>query len=396
MELVGKYNTAKIFTDLVEETAVEQIRLLLDQEFCKDSKIRIMPDVHAGSGCTIGTTMTIHDKIVPNLVGVDIGCGMYCLKIEETDFDPAKLDDVIHAYIPSGRNIHDEEDKGYCGTIESLIAPVNKAVAYRSIGSLGGGNHFVEVDKDSAGNLYLVIHSGSRHLGLEVAKYYQETAYKSCKKPLKGDVIHFIEEYKKAGRQKEIEGALKKLYNTAVTDIPKELCYLTGLDMQNYIHDMEIVNDFARANRQKMADIILSHMNWHVSESFTTKHNYIDTKYMILRKGSVSARKDEKLIIPMNMRDGSLLCIGKGNDDWNQSAPHGAGRLMSRGEARKQISMETYKSSMENVWTTSVNESTLDEAPEVYKPMISIIENIKDTVDIERIIKPVYNFKASE
>ena len=396
IELKGKHNSAKVFTDLIDESAISQLLLLLNQEFCKDSKIRIMPDVHAGSGCTIGTTMTVHDKIVPNLVGVDISCGMYVLKLKEKEFVPEKLDKLIREKIPSGRSVHEKEDRKYCPSIERLIAKVDKSLAYRSIGSLGGGNHFLEVGKDSSGNLYLVIHSGSRHLGLEVAKYYQEIAYNNCNGSSKDECKALIEEYKKAGRHREIEAAISALKNTKRTSIPKDLCYLEGTDMRNYIHDMKIMNEFACANRQKMADIIVSGMGWHVEESFTTTHNYLDTNNMILRKGSVSARKGEKLIIPMNMRDGSLICIGKGNEDWNQSAPHGAGRLMSRREAKELVDMDEYRDSMKGIWTTSVSETTIDESPMAYKPMESIIENIKDTVEIIDVIKPVYNFKASE
>lgn len=395
-ELRGKYNSCKIFTDLVDESAISQLTLMMNQEFCKDSQIRIMPDVHSGAGCTIGTTMTIHDKIVPNLVSVDISCGMLCIQLKETEFDPEKLDNIIRQYVPSGHNVHEKEDRTYTTAIDNLIAPVNTSLAYRSIGSLGGGNHFIELDKDEDGHLYLVIHSGSRHLGLEVANYYQNLAYNNCNGASKDDVNRLIAEYKATGRQREIQKALETLKNTKRTNIPKDLCHLTGSDMNDYIHDMKIMNEFARSNRQKIADIIISHMDWHVVESFTTTHNYVDTEHMILRKGSVSARKGEKLIIPMNMRDGSLICIGKGNDDWNQSAPHGAGRLMSRSQARANVDMSEYKDAMKDIWTTSVNESTIDESPMAYKPMESIIENVKDTVDIVKIIKPVYNFKASE
>ena len=396
LELRGKYNEAKVFTDLIDESAISQLTLLLNQEFVKDSKIRIMPDVHAGAGCTIGTTMTIHDKIVPNLVGVDIGCGMLCTELEDADFEPEKLDRIIREFIPSGHEIHDNEDKNFTKLNELYCKNhVDLSRALRSIGSLGGGNHFVEIDKDENGKLYLVIHSGSRHLGLEVANYYQNMAYNNCNKSSKEEVQALINSYKQAGRQREIEKALIAMKNTKRTNIPKDLCYIEGDDMTHYIHDMKIMNDFAKANRQKMADIIISKMNWNVTESFSTIHNYVDTDHMILRKGSVSARKDEKLIIPMNMRDGSLICIGKGNNEWNQSAPHGAGRLMSRGEAREQVGMEEYRASMKNIWSTSVCEATIDESPMAYKPMESIIENVKDTVDIVNIIKPVYNFKAS-
>ena len=397
IELRGKYNSCKVFTDLIDNAAISQLTLLMNQEFCKDAQIRIMPDVHAGAGCTIGTTMTIHDKIVPNLVGVDIGCSVTCIQIQETEFDPQKLDNIIRSYIPSGHNIHNKEYRTYTD-IENLRCKnhVDLSRAYRSIGTLGGGNHYLELDKDDEGNLYLCIHSGSRHLGLEVAKYYQDLAYNNCNGASNDDIKQLIAEYKASGRQREIEQALITLKNTKRTSIPKDLCYLEGSDMADYIHDMRIMNGFAKANHAKMADIIISNMGWHVVEQFTTTHNYVDTDHMILRKGSVSARKDEKLIIPMNMRDGSLICIGKGNDDWNQSAPHGAGRLMSRGEARDNVNMDEYKESMKDIWSTSVCAATIDESPMDYKPMESIIENVKDTVDIIKIIKPVYNFKASE
>lgn len=397
IELRGKYNSCKVFTDLIDNAAISQLTLLMNQEFCKDAQIRIMPDVHAGAGCTIGTTMTIHDKIVPNLVGVDIGCSVTCIQIQETEFDPQKLDNIIRSCIPSGHNIHNKEYRTYTD-IENLRCKnhVDLSRAYRSIGTLGGGNHYLELDKDDEGNLYLCIHSGSRHLGLEVAKYYQDLAYNNCNGASNDDIKQLIAEYKASGRQREIEQALITLKNTKRTSIPKDLCYLEGSDMADYIHDMRIMNGFAKANHAKMADIIISNMGWHVVEQFTTTHNYVDTDHMILRKGSVSARKDEKLIIPMNMRDGSLICIGKGNDDWNQSAPHGAGRLMSRGEARDNVNMDEYKESMKDIWSTSVCEATIDESPMAYKPMESIIENVKDTVDIVKIIQPVYNFKASE
>lgn len=397
IELPGKYNSCKIFTDIVDNSAISQLILLMNQEFCKNSKIRIMPDVHAGAGCTIGTTMTIHDKIVPNLVGVDIGCSVTCIKIKETDFDPQELDNVIHFCVPSGRNIHNKEYRLYTD-IENLKCKnhVDLSRAYCSIGTLGGGNHYIEVDKDDEGNIYLCIHSGSRHLGLEVAKYYQELAYNNHNSTSNADIKQLITEYKLAGRQQEIEQALITLKNTKRTSIPKDLCYLEGSDMDDYIHDMRIMNGFAKANHAKIAEVILLNMGWHIVELFTTTHNYIDTEHMILRKGAVSARKGEKLIIPMNMRDGSLICIGKGNDDWNQSAPHGAGRIMSRGEAKDNVTLAEYEESMKNIWSTSINKSTIDESPMAYKPMQSIIDNIKDTVDIIKIIKPVYNYKASD
>lgn len=394
-ELNGKYNTAKVFTDNCDGETMSQITTLLNQEFIKDSKICIMPDTHAGAGCVIGTTMTIADKIVPNLVGVDISCGMLCIKLQETEFDPGLLDYVIQTYVPFGFSVHHEEHPELCTELEHLYAPVNKSLAYKSIGSLGGGNHYIEIDKDEAGLLYLVIHSGSRHLGLEVAKCYQELAVKNCNGPSKAQINALIQNYKAMGKQNQIAHALTELKNNYPgTNIPKELCYIQDMDFNHYIHDMKILNLFARANRQKMADEIITHMNWHITDQFATIHNYIDTEHMILRKGAVSAQKDEKLIIPMNMRDGALICIGKGNPNWNYSAPHGAGRLMSRSKAKDLISMKDFKDTMFGVYSSSVCESTLDEAPQAYKPMQEIIDNIQDTVTVQSIIKPVYNFKA--
>lgn len=396
IELKGKHNTAKVFTDLIDEAAISQLINLLNQEFCTGSTIRIMPDAHAGSGCTIGTTMTVHDKIVPSLVGVDIGCGMYCVKLNETEFNPQLLDNVIRQYIPFGHSIFETEDTSFKAFSELRCqSHVNISRALRSLGSLGGGNHFIEVDKSEDGCLYLVIHSGSRHLGLEVAGYYQNLAYRNLSNVSKDEVKTLINFYKTSGREREIEQALKTLNQTNRTSIPKDLCYLTDSDMDDYIHDMKIMNEFADANRKKIADVIINHMGWNVGESFTTIHNYVDTEHMILRKGSVSARKGEKLIIPINMRDGALICVGKGNEDWNQSAPHGAGRLLTRNQAKQSVSMEEYVESMNGIWTTSINKNTIDESPMAYKPMASIVDNIKDTVDIVSLVKPVYNFKAS-
>lgn len=393
-ELRGKYNTAKVFTDNCDNETISQLTTLLNQEFCKDSQIRIMPDCHAGKGCVIGTTMTLSDKVVVNLVGVDISCGMLCIQLEETKFDPQKLDQIIQNYVPSGCNVHDEEHPELCRDVENLIAPVNKSLAYRSIGSLGGGNHFLEVDKDKNGRLYLVIHSGSRHLGLEVANHYQELAYKNHTGLSKDEREALIESLKRDGRAKEIQKTIEEMKNKYHVEIPKDLYYIQGSDMANYIHDMKIMNKFATANRHRMADIIISRMGWHVTDQFTTTHNYVDTDNMILRKGSISAQKNEKVIIPMNMRDGSLICIGKGNPDWNYSAPHGAGRIISRSQAKDLVDMQEFEESMNGIYSSSVCTSTIDEAPMVYKPMTEIMENIKDTVDIIDVIRPVYNFKA--
>lgn len=395
IELKGKYNTAKVFTDNVESTAQAQIIELCNQEFVKDSKIRIMPDTHAGAGCVIGTTMTIQDKIVPNLVGVDIGCGMEVIEIKDTTINLEKLDKVIYDYIPSGFNIRKSEHE-YVKNIDlsklKCLKHVNIERAKLSIGTLGGGNHFIEVNKDDNDKLYLVIHSGSRNIGKQVAEYYQDLGYKELVN-LSNQRIDLINKLKAEGREQDIQQEVKQL---SVPKFPKALAYVQSENFKNYLHDMNIVQEFATLNRKVMAIEILRHMNLLTSDGFTTIHNYIDIDNMILRKGSVSAQKGEKLIIPINMRDGSLICIGKGNEDWNYSAPHGAGRLMSRSMAKELVSMDEYKESMDGIYTTSVNKSTIDESPMAYKPMQEIIDNVHDTVDIVSIIKPIYNFKAGE
>ena len=398
-ELNGKYGFAKVFTDLVDQSAISQIIEMLNQPFVQGSSIRIMPDVHAGAGCTIGTTMTITDKIVPNLVGVDIGCGMETTRLYDHDIDFEKLDATIRGRIPSGFEIR-KTPHSMAGFIDLTQLRCAKHIdlvrAENSIGTLGGGNHFIEVDRDESGRLYVVIHSGSRHLGVEVATYYQETGYQVLNKKDDGSTQKLIAELKATGRQRDIQKELQKLKNTQYTSIPKALAYVEGSLFDDYIHDMRIVQKFAELNRQAMMREIEIGMGLHIDESFTTIHNYIDMDSMILRKGAVSAQAGEKLIIPMNMRDGSLICVGKGNPDWNYSAPHGAGRLMSRAQAKESVSLEEFKQSMTNVWSTSVGQSTIDESPMAYKPMESILENIGDTVDVLEVIKPEYNFKAGE
>lgn len=397
----GKYNKANVYTNVVEEVALAQIKTLCDQEFAKDSKIRIMPDVHAGAGCTIGTTMTIKDKIVPNLVGVDIGCGMETIQIKNKHIELQKLDKLIYQEIPSGFNIRKTAHK-YNDDVDlsalrcKLDAKINVSRAQMSLGTLGGGNHFIEVDEDEEGNIYIVVHSGSRHLGLEVANYYQEQAYRSLNGNTAQDIYNLTKEYKAAGRDKEIQSAIDTLKKQTKTEIPKALAYLSGQMLEDYIHDMRIVQRFAMLNRKAMMDIIIKGMKLKVVEEFTTIHNYIDTDNMILRKGAVSAAKGEKLLIPINMRDGSLICIGKGNSDWNQSAPHGAGRLMSRKQAKNSYTVSEFKKEMKGIYTTSVNDKTLDECPMAYKDMDDIVNNITDTADILKVIKPIYNFKAGE
>lgn len=395
-DLNGKYATARIFTDNIENEAISQIYELCNQEFVDGCKVRIMPDVHAGKGCTIGTTMEIKDKVVPNLVGVDISCGILCIKLKEKEIDFQQLDDIIRKYIPSGMNIRDKAiDSSEIRKIGlqklKCINNINMDRAEKSLGSLGNGNHFCEIDIDEEQNLYLVIHSGSRYLGKQVAEYYQKIATNDLTHNTK-EKIALIEKLKNEGREKEIEYALKVFDKPK---IPSYLAYLEGIHLKNYLYDVGIIQKYAHINRKTMANEIITRMGLTVEEEFTTCHNYIDLDHMILRKGAISAQKGEKLIIPINMKDGAIIGIGKGNPDWNYSAPHGAGRIMSRSKAKELVSLEEFKKSMSGIWTTSVCQSTIDESPMVYKPIEEIIKNIKDTVTVERIIKPVYNFKAN-
>lgn len=397
IELKGKYNEAKIFTDVVNEAAISQVLLLLNQEFVSGSKIRLMPDIHAGAGCTIGTTMTITDKIVPNLVGVDIGCGMETIRIKEKQIELQKLDKLIYDKIPSGFRVREKTHRYFEEiNLKDLYCykNINPERAEKSLGTLGGGNHFIEANKDDEGNLYLVVHSGSRHLGLEVAGYYQEQGYQILNGSAQKDIDILIADLKSQGREREIQKSIRELKNTKRTNIPKQLAYVSGELFVQYMHDMKIVQRYAELNRQAMMDEIVKGMKLHVMEQFTTVHNYIDTDAMILRKGAVAARKGEKLLIPINMRDGSLICVGKGNDDWNQSAPHGAGRLMSRAAAKESFTVSEFKNQMSGIYTTSVNKDTLDECPMAYKGMDDIVNNIGDTAEVVQIIKPIYNFKA--
>lgn len=399
IELNGKYNYAKVFTDVIDESSISQIILLCNQEFTKGSRIRLMPDVHAGAGCTIGTTMTISDKIVPNLVGVDIGCGMETIKIENKNIELQQLDKLIYKNIPSGfdtrtkpHRYNDDLDLSELKCLKS--AGINLDKAEKSLGTLGGGNHFIEADKDEEGNIYIVVHSGSRHIGLEVATHYQEEAFKILNGTSSKDIDELIKEYKSQGKEKDIQKAISALKGSMNTGIPKSLAYLSGDLFDDYINDMKIIQKFAELNRKAMMDEIIRGMKLKIKEEFTTIHNYIDTDNMILRKGSVSAQKGEKLLIPINMRDGSLICTGKGNEDWNYSAPHGAGRLMSRSVAKESFTVSEFKDQMKDIYTTSVNKSTLDECPMAYKNMEDIVNNIGDTAEINSIIRPIYNFKA--
>lgn len=397
-EIRGKVNTAICYAKIVEEEAVGQILRMCNYEFTKDSRIRIMPDVHAGKGCTIGTTMTITDKAVPNIVGVDIGCGMYTVDLGKVDIDLERLDEAAH-FIPSGMNTWEGRRERFDLTeLRCFRGLKDTGRLERSLGTLGGGNHFIEVDVAADGTKYLVIHSGSRNLGKQVAELYQRLAIDLNK----GKAEYFakrdalIAEYKAAGRRKEIEGALKALHwKTHEATMPEDLCFLYGEYLQDYLHDVEICQRFARKNREQMAGVLLERTGLVSQDAFHTIHNYIDTQEMILRKGAIAAHAGERVLIPINMRDGSVLAVGRGNPEWNYSAPHGAGRIMSRSTAKAQLDMEEYRREMAGIYTTSVNEATIDEAPMAYKSLEDIIDVIADSVDVIEVLKPIYNFKAN-
>ncbi len=397
IELKGKYGEAKVFTDVVDSESISQVIGLLNQPYSKGSRIRMMPDIHAGAGCTIGTTMTITDKVCPNLVGVDIGCGMETIKIKENFIEPQALDKLIRSEIPSGFAIRTKEHR-YAKEVplDDLICAKNVDIskARKSIGTLGGGNHFIEADKDDEGNIYIVVHSGSRHLGLEICKHYQRAGEKALGSR-KDEISAIIAKLKSEGRESKIQKTLDSM-NATKDHIPSELAYVEGHLMDAYIHDMAIAQEFAKYNRKAMIDTIVKGLGLHIAEQFTTVHNYIDVDSMILRKGAVSAREGEKLLIPINMRDGSLICIGKGNEDWNFSAPHGAGRLVSRGTAKATFTLSEYKKQMEGIYSTSVSRGTIDECPMAYKNIDDIVNNITPTAEIIGVIKPIFNFKAGD
>ena len=394
----GKYTSAVVYSDTAEDSAVGQVKTLCDQPWVKGSKIRMMPDIHAGKGCTIGTTMTFTDKICPNIVGVDIACGLYVVQLKEKRVNLPELDNCIRKNIPAGyRQIRKKTHKfARDSRIDELIGyPGDYMYCQRSLGSVGSGNHFVELDKDDEGNLYLVIHSGSRNPGSNICKWYQDRAYKNLKRQYQKGIDYIIKHYHETGETDKIEETIK-MYKEVVDEPIYELSYVERELLENYLHDMEILQHYADLNRKAIAEVIMSEMNLHEVDSFTTIHNYVDIENKIIRKGAVSAQKGERLIIPMNMRDGSLICIGKGNSDWNNSAPHGAGRLMSRAEARQSFTVSAYKETMEGIFTTSVGSDTIDECPMVYKPMGEIVSQIHDTVEIVKVIKPVYNFRAGD
>jgi tRNA-splicing ligase RtcB (3'-phosphate/5'-hydroxy nucleic acid ligase) len=398
INISGTQTEAKVFSNYPQETALQQIKELCNQPFLKETKIRIMPDYHAGKGCVIGTTIMLKDKVVPNLVGVDVGCGVLTVNLQDKVVDFNKLDQVIRNRVPSGQELHSEETVQYISTsfpkTENYKAKhiLSQGKAEYSLGTLGGGNHFIEVSIDEAGCHYLTIHTGSRYLGSKIAQYYQKLAISKLRQQ---DLDEMINGLKKEGRHHEIQTAIQR-YKEKNPVIPDDLAYLEGEDFNDYIHDMHLAQSFAKANREEIAQTIIQQMGFEELDRFDTVHNYIDTDQMILRKGAVSAQKGERLIIPINMRDGSILAVGKGNAEWNYSAPHGAGRVLSRTKATKTLSMDEFKQTMLGVWTTSVSEETLDEAPMAYKPINEILEKIEDTAEIVEFIKPVYNFKASE
>ncbi|MGN7478827.1 RtcB family protein [Solibacillus silvestris] len=396
IEINGKYTNAKIYTNTPQETAMRQIEELVNQSFMEGTKVRIMPDYHAGKGCVIGTTIQLNNRAVPNLVGVDVGCGVLVSEIGTGTIDFNELDRAIRRFVPSGNAIHEEAPKMRQADLfnnENFIAHgLQNDYTNRSLGTLGGGNHFIELAIDDEGVHYLLIHTGSRYVGAKVANWHQKRAFESMQRE---DLAEKIEMLKEAGHHQEIQPMIQA-YKQENPKVPKDLAYLEGDLFNDYISDMKLAQRFAHENRQHIAQTIAGQMKWEYTTQFDSVHNYIDTDAMILRKGAVRASKDEKLVIPMNMRDGSLICIGKGNTDWNESAPHGAGRIYSRTAAMKNLSMDDFKETMQGIWTTSVSEETLDEAPMAYKPMQEIIGQIGETVTIQKHITPVYNFKASD
>ena len=389
----------KILTDDIEGSALDQCYTIAKSPVFADARIRIMPDVHAGKGCVIGFTATGMTKLIPNLVGVDIGCGMLTAKLDADDIDLAALDRLIARRVPAGFEVHDEESgeaQDYLGELICRDRIRNAPHLLRSLGTLGGGNHFIEVGRDEDGALYLVVHTGSRNLGLQVAGIYQDLAARNCAGPDRDEQAALIAQLKAEGRQAEISDALARLRAESPRVSP-ELAWCSEADSRDYLHDAWVATRFARRNRELICDTILHGMGLRATETFHTTHNYVDMRdpdRPVIRKGAISAGRGERMLIPLNMRDGCLLCRGRGNDDWNCSAPHGAGRLMSRSAAKASIQLEDFVASMEGIYTTSVGASTLDESPFAYKDAGSIRERIADTADIVRTLKPVYNFKA--
>ena len=399
MEIRGRCGVAIAYAKVIEEEAVEQIRRMCDYEFTEGASIRIMPDVHWGKGCTIGTTMTVRDKVVPNLVGVDIGCGMYTVNLGKGEIDLVRFDEAAH-FVPSGRGLWEgRQEKFDLLALRCYRSLKDTKRIARSLGTLGGGNHFIEIDRSADGTNYLVIHSGSRNLGKQVAEYYQNIAIDLShgKDELFRARDELIRRYKAEGRRSELQEALKDLnrgFQAKESEIPADLAFLFGSYLADYLHDIEICQNFARRNREVIAHVLLERTGLTAGEAFHTIHNYIDVEERILRKGAIAAHAGERVLIPINMRDGSILAIGRGDPDWNYSAPHGAGRLMSRTAAKENLSMDEFRETMADVYTTAVNENTLDEAPMAYKSLADILDVIEDSVDVIEVLKPIYNFKA--
>ena len=409
----GKYSTASIFADIIEEEALTQIETICNQPFTEGSKIAIMPDVHSGKGCTIGFTMTLEDKVCPNLVGVDIGCGMMVVELGNIEIDFEKLDDVIRTYIPSGIDCRDQnniEDLTKNSEYRKLInytkellskvkSPINENYELYRIASLGSGNHFIEVDEDSEGNKYLVIHSGSRHLGVSICEHYMDIANENREgsfKQKEQKIKDMISLYKATGRQKEIQAEIKHINDTFIVSESDNLAYVEGDNYKDYIYDMKKAQSYANTNRELMSLIICDNMGWERKSVWTTMHNYIDLERNILRKGAISLEKDMIALIPGSMKFGSLIVKGKGNKEANFSGPHGFGRLMSRSKAKETLKMEDFKNTMDGIYTTCISTSTIDEAPMAYKPAESIIPNIESMCKIISHIHPIYNFKSSD
>jgi len=399
MEIRGRCGVAIAYAKVIEEEAVEQIRRMCDYEFTEGASIRIMPDVHWGKGCTIGTTMTVRDKVVPNLVGVDIGCGMYTVNLGKGEIDLVRFDEAAH-FVPSGRGLWEgRQEKFDLLALRCYRSLKDTKRIARSLGTLGGGNHFIEIDRSADGTNYLVIHTGSRNLGKQVAEHYQNIAIDLShgKDELFRARDELIRHYKAEGRRSELQEAIKALnrdFKAREAEIPADLAFLFGSYLEDYLHDIEICQSFARRNREVIARVLLERAGLTAGEAFHTVHNYIDTDERILRKGAIAAHAGERVLIPINMRDGSILAVGRGDPDWNYSAPHGAGRLMSRTAAKERLSMEEFRETMADVYTTAVNENTLDEAPMAYKSLADILDVIEDSVDVIEVLKPIYNFKA--
>jgi len=410
IEIKGQYNSAIIYQSEIDDATRDQVQTIVNQPFVEGETIRIMPDCHAGAGCVIGTTMTLtNGRVCPNLVGVDIGCGMYLVSlkgIKEEDIDFKALDEFVETHIPTGRNIHEERKAKFPDILNLKCYRELKDTAKfeKAIGTLGGGNHFLELDKDTEGTIYFVVHTGSRNMGKQVADYYQDLADGVCNRQLDAYFVekaNLIETYKAEGRKTEIQAALKALtqkYKENTNKVPKDLAWLEGDHLNDYLHDMDICQRYAQLNRETICREICRFfsIDFDTAGKLETIHNYIDLEQKMLRKGSIDCSEGKGVIIPVNMRDGSIIAVGKGNKDYNCSGPHGAGRLMSRNQARENISLDDFKKSMDGIYTSCVSEETLDESPMAYKSIESVLPWIKETADVVDIIRSIWNYKATE